>query len=129
MFDGLKLNVARAPQDRAPAMPPPRHLTRFCLSVGNGANGIYANFHPNGLDFINNTAYRNQEDYNMVCIITNTSRSYEILGTNHYMRNNIGFSYSGTNRVVWLNTNWCDVAFNYFTLPVTGDVERFCNVG
>jgi len=100
-------------------VPPPRNLTRFCLSVGNGANGFYANFHPNGLDFINNTAYRNQEDYNMVCILTNTSRSYQIEGTNHYMRNNLGFSYSGTNRVVWLNTNWCDVAFNYFTLPVT----------
>jgi hypothetical protein len=34
------------------------------------------------------------------------------------MRNNLGFIYNGTNRVVWLNTNWCDVAFNYFTLPV-----------
>jgi len=64
-------------------VPPPRHVTRFCLSVGNGANGFYANFHPDGLDFINNTAYRNQADYNMVCIITNTSRSYEIPGTNH----------------------------------------------
>jgi len=106
-------------------VPPPRHLTRFCLSVGNGANGIYANFHPDGLDFINNTAYRNQEDYNMVCIITNTSRSYQILGTNHYMRNNLGFSYSSTNRVVWLNTNWCDVAYNYFTLPVTVGTNDF----
>ncbi len=100
-------------------VPPPRHVARFCLAVGNGANGIYANFHPDGLDFINNTSYRNQEDYNMVCIITNTSRSLQIQGTNHYMRNNLGFLYSGTNRVVWLNTNWCDVACNYFNLPVT----------
>src|SRR5215469_2342731 len=58
-------------------IPPPRHRTQFCLSVGNGGNGFYANFHPNGLDFINDTAYRNQEDYNMICILTNTSRSFE----------------------------------------------------
>jgi len=106
-------------------IPPPRNLVRFCLSVGNGANGFYANFHPDGLDFINNTAYRNQADYNMICILTNTSRSYEIQGTNHYMRNNLGFIYSGTNRVVWLNTNWCDVAFNYFTLPVNVSSNDF----
>ncbi len=109
-------------------VPPPRNLVRFCLSVGNGANGFYANFHPNGLDFINNTAYRNQQDYNMVCIITNTSRSYQIEGTNHYMRNNLGFTYSGTNRIVWLNTNWCDVAFNYFTLPVTVSSNDFMSL-
>lgn len=109
-------------------VPPPRHVTRFCLSVGNGANGFYANFHPDGLDFINNTAYRNQADYNMVCIITNTSRSYEIPGTNHYMRNNLGFTYSGTNRVTWLNTNWCDVAFNYFSLPVTVGTNDFMSL-
>ncbi|HEU5395526.1 MAG TPA: right-handed parallel beta-helix repeat-containing protein [Verrucomicrobiae bacterium] len=109
-------------------IPPPRNLIRFCLSVGNGANGFYANFHPNGLDFINNTAYRNQEDYNLICILTNTSRSYEIPGTNHYMRNNLGFTYHGTNRVVWLNTNWCDVAFNYFTLPVTVGTNDFMSL-
>jgi hypothetical protein len=64
----------------------------------------------------------------MVCIITNTSRSYEIPGTNHSLRNNLGFAYSGTNRVVWLNTNWCDVACNYFTLPVTVSSNDFMSL-
>jgi len=64
----------------------------------------------------------------MVCIITNTSRSLQIQGTNHYMRNNLGFSDSGTNRVVWLNTNWCDVAYNYFMLPVTVNTNDFMSL-
>ena len=106
-------------------IPPPRHRVMFCLSVGNGANGFYANFHPNGLDFINDTAIKNAPggggngDFNMVCIITNTSRSYQIPGTNHFMRNNIGLARTDTNSVIWLDTNWCDVAYNFFTLPVT----------
>jgi pectate lyase len=115
-------------------IPPPRHRVQFCLSVGNGANGFYANFHPNGLDFINNTAIRNAPnaggngDFNMVCILTNTSRSYQIPGTNHYMRNNIGLVRSDTNSVIWLNTNWCDVAYNFFTLPVTVQTNDFMSL-
>lgn len=112
-------------------IPPPRHRAQFCLSVGNGANGFYANFHPDGLDFLNNTAIRNAPnaggngDFNLVCIITNTSRSYQIDGTNHYMRNNIGLVRSDTNSVIWLNTNWCDVAYNFFSLPVTVSSNDF----
>ena len=106
-------------------IPPPRHVTRFCLAVGNGANGIYANFHPDGLDFVNNTAFRSKTDYNMVCNTNNVSRTYDTPGFNHYMRNNLGFIYSGTNRVTWLDTNKSDCAFNYFTLPVTVSSNDF----
>ncbi len=115
-------------------IPPPRNLVRFCLSVGNGANGFYANFHPDGLDFINNTAIRNAPngggngDFNMVCILTNTSRSFQIPGTNHFMRNNIGLARTDTNSVIWLNTNWCDVAYNFFTLPVTVSSNDFMSL-
>jgi hypothetical protein len=102
--------------------------------VGNGANGFYANFHPDGLDFTNNTAIRNATngggngDYNMVCILTNTSRSYQIPGTNHFLRNNIGLARPDTNSVTWLNTNWCDVAYNFFTLPVTVTTNDFMSL-
>ena len=108
--------------------PPPRHVTRFCLAVGNGANGFYANFHPDGLDFINNTALWNGTDYNMVCNSNNVSRAYDTPGFNHYMRNNLGFIYLGTNRVTWLDTNQSDVAFNYFTLPVTVSSNDFLSL-
>jgi len=107
-------------------VPPPRNLTRFCLSVGNAANGFYANFHPDGLDFVNNTAIRNaaaanpgaNADFNMVCVYpTNTARANQVPGFNHYMRNNIGLMRSDTNSVSWLNTNACDATYNFFTMP------------
>jgi hypothetical protein len=41
------------------------------------------------------------------------------------MRNNIGLVRTDTNSVVWLNTNWCDVAYNFFTLPVTVSSNDF----
>ena len=100
-------------------------MTRFCLAVGNGANGFYANFHPDGLDWINNTAFRNGKDYNMVCNTNTVSRTNDTPGFNHLLRNNLGFIYSGTNRVTWLDTNRSDVAFNYFTLPVNVSSNDF----
>ena len=118
-------------------IPPPRHLARFCLSVGNGANGFYANFHPDGLDFINNTAIRNaaavnpgdNADFNLICIYpTNTARANQVPGFNHYLRNNIGLRRTDTNSVTWLNTNACDAAYNFFTLPVTVDSNDFMSL-
>lgn len=117
-------------------VPPPRNVTRFCLAVGNGANGFYANFHPDGLDFINNTAIRNaaapnpgaNADFNMICIITNTARSNQISGFNHLMRNNIALQRTDTNSLTWLNTNACDVAYNYFTRPVTVSSNDFMSL-
>ena len=37
----------------------PRHTVRFCVAVRNKNSGFYANHHPGGSDWINNTAYRN----------------------------------------------------------------------
>jgi pectate lyase len=115
-------------------IPPPRNRVQFCLAVRNGGNGFYANFHPDGLDFINNTSMKNAPnggktgDYNMVCILTNTSISLQIQGTNHFMRNNIALERTDTNTVINLNTNWCDVAYNFFDLPVTVSSNDFMSL-
>jgi hypothetical protein len=98
-------------------VPPPRNVIRFCLAVRNGAIGFYANHHPDGLDWFNNTAYRNGTDYNMICNTNNVSRTNDTPGFNHLLRNNLGFM--GTKGVIQLDTNKSDVAFNFFTLPVT----------
>jgi len=118
-------------------IPPPRHTARFCLSVGNAANGFYANFHPDGLNFINNTAIRNaaapdpgaNADFNMVCVApTNTARADQVPGFDHFMRNNIGLVRTDTNSISWLNTGACDVAYNFFTLPVTVTSNDFVSL-
>jgi pectate lyase len=97
--------------------PVPRNVVQFCLAVRNGAIGFYANHHPDGLTFINNTAYHNGTDYNMICNTNNVSVTNDCPGFNHVLHNNLG--YLGTKTVINLNTNACDASFNYFTLPVT----------
>jgi hypothetical protein len=95
--------------------PIPRHITRFCLAVHNRSNGFYANHHTGGLDWFNNTAYRNNgANYNMLCNLDAQSSTNDVPGFNHVMKNNLGYKGGGSAEVINLGpTN--DVTFNYFT--------------
>lgn len=103
--------------------PVPRNVVRFCVAVRNGAIGFYANHHPDGLDWINNTAYHNGTDYNLVCNTNNVSVTNDVPGFDMFMRNNVG--YLGNKSVINLDTNKSDVAYNYFTLPLTVTSDDF----
>jgi Protein of unknown function (DUF1565) len=94
--------------------PMPRHVVQFCLAVKNRANGFYANHHGGGNDWFNNTAYRNGNNFNMLCV--SNDNLTDIPGFDHVMKNNLG--YRGGTEVSNLGTS-NDVSFNYFTLPVT----------
>jgi len=96
--------------------PVPHHIIEFCLAVRNRASGLYANHHLDGQIWLNNTAYRNSTDYNMLCSTNNTSSAYDVPGFNHVMKNNLG--YKGGTEVANLGAS-NDVTFNFFTLPVT----------
>lgn len=100
-----------------PPNPAPRHVTRFSLAVRNRASGFYANHHTGGLDWINNTAYRNARNYNMLCNLDAQASSNDVPGFDHVMKNNLGYraTTSETNNIGPTN----DISFNYFTLPVT----------
>lgn len=105
--------------------PVPRHITRYCLAVGNRASGFYANHHPDGLDWFNNTAYRNAPNFNMLCNSNNVNKTNDCLGFNHIMKNNLG--YKGSSEVSNLgSTN--DTSFNYFTLPITVATNDFMSL-
>ena len=41
-------------------------MIRRSLAVRNKANGFYANHQPGGIDWINNTAFRNGINFNML---------------------------------------------------------------
>jgi hypothetical protein len=97
--------------------PVPRHVTRFCLAVRNRANGFYANHHTGGLDWFNNTAYRNARNYNMLCNLDAQSSTNDVPGFDHVLKNNLGFR-ATTSEVSNLGGS-NDATFNYFTLPVT----------
>lgn len=98
-------------------IPVPRHVTEFSLAVSNRANGFYANHHTGGLDWFNNTAFRNSVNYNMLCNVNASGYSNDVPGFDHAMKNNLGFSARSTEVNNLGTTN--DVTFNYFTLPVT----------
>ncbi len=109
--------------------PIPRHVTRFCVAVRNRVSGFYANHHLGGLDWINNTAFQNNVNFNMLCSTNNTSSSYDVPGFNHLMKNNLGFrARSGTevSNLGPATTN--DIAFNYFTLPITVSSNGFMSL-
>lgn len=104
--------------------PVPRHVTRFCLAVGNKTNGFYANHHIGGGDWINNTAYRNGANYNLLCTLADNQT--DVPGYGHFMRNNLGFAPRGKS-VENLDEAKSDVAHNFFSLPVTVTAADFAS--
>ena len=67
--------------------PPPRHTVRFCIAVGNPANGFYANHHTGGIDWFNNSAYRNGANFHMLGRLADNLT--DIDGRGHVLRNNL----------------------------------------
>ena len=103
--------------------PIPHHVVEFCLTVHNRASGFYANHHLDGQVWLNNTAYRNGTDFNMLCSSNNSSSAGDTPGFNQVMKNNVG--YKGSTELANLNQSYCDVSYNFFTLPVTVSSNDF----
>lgn len=106
--------------------PVPRHTTRFSLAVRNRASGFYANHHTGGLDWFNNTGYRNARNFNMLCNLNAQASSNDVPGFDHVMKNNLGYK-ATTSEVSNLGTT-NDTSFNYFTLPVTVATNDFMSL-
>jgi len=109
-----------------PPNPSPRHVTRFCLAVRNRASGFYANHHTGGLDWFNNTAYRNARNFNMLCNLNAQASSNDVPGFDHVMKSNLGYLASSSEVSNLGVTN--DTSFNYFTLPVTVGASDFMSL-
>lgn len=107
--------------------PIPHHIVEFCLTVSNRASGFYANHHLDGQIWINNTAYRNVYNYNMLCSSNNSSSAGDCPGFNHVLKNNVGYNAKSA-EVANLNQSFCDVTFNYFTLPATISAADFVSL-
>jgi parallel beta-helix repeat protein len=91
----------------------PRHTVRFCLSVGNKANGFYANHHLGGNDWYNNTAYKNAINYNML----NRSADYttDVAGYGHTLKNNLSYS-AVSSELSNINQPLCTLANNWWQI-------------
>jgi Right handed beta helix region len=112
-----------APADRLPR-PIPRHQVRFCLAVGNKAAGFYANHHPGGGDWFNNTGYRNGTDFNMLGRLADNRTDVD--GYGHAMRNNV--AYKGRAEISRLDPSRCDADHNSFTLGLAVRDADFVNL-
>ena len=104
---------ARTPPSELPD-PIPRHLVRRSVAVRNKASGFYANHHPGGVDFINNTAFRNGNNFNLLG--RNLKDVEDVPGFGHRLKNNLGFE--GRREVVNLNASACELANNYLDLKL-----------
>jgi hypothetical protein len=89
-----------------PASGAPRHVVRSSLAFGNRSIGFYANYHPGGIDFLNNTAFDNPANYDMRPAPNGTS--------SHTLRNNVA-AMPGRDIV---SLNGGSDEFNSWTLPV-----------
>jgi hypothetical protein len=97
------------PADQVPN-PVPRHSVQFCLSVRNKVNGFYSNHHISGSDWINNTAYKNGTNFNMLNRLKDNVT--DVPGYGHFMQNNIG--YKGGKELQNIDKTQCNLKNNYF---------------
>ncbi len=114
---------ARTPPANLPN-PIPHHVVRNCVAVRNKASGFYANHHPGGIDWLNNTAYRNKINFNLLG--RNTADVNDVPGYGHKMKNNLG--YKGRTELSNLNEAASDVGGNYFNLPVRIEDRDFAGL-
>ena len=91
----------------------PRNSIRFCLAVRNKANGFYSNHHLQGSNWINNTAYGNAVNYNMLNRLPDNKT--DVPGYHHLLRNNLGYR-ARTAELSNINTGSSDTLHNYFNL-------------
>jgi hypothetical protein len=88
-----------------PATGAPRHVIRQNLAFANRSIGFYANYHPGGIDFFNNTAIDNPANFDMRTAGDTSS---------HKLRNNIAATPGRT----IVNFNGGTDTNNSWTLPV-----------
>lgn len=104
--------------------PIPRHVVRFCLAVGNKASGFYANHHPGGGDWFNNTAFRNSANFNMLCRLPDNRT--DVPGFGHKLRNNLG--YRSNREIVQFDATKSDSACNSFDLALSISDQDFVSL-
>jgi len=102
----------------------PMHTIRFCVAVRNRANGFYANHHPGGNYWYNNTSYLNGTNFNML----NRSADFtaDVPGYNHVLKNNLSLE-PRTYETQHIDSTKCDISYNSFTLPLKVSKSDFIN--
>ena len=113
----------------------PSNTARFCVSVRNRSNGFYSNHHLEGSTWLNNTAYQNGVNFDMLNRKARNSTDYllDVPGYNHTLRNNISLLARSTNAATRdlnnVNAAACTVDHNTFlNASVTLDASDFVSL-
>jgi MYXO-CTERM domain-containing protein len=96
---------------------PPRHQVRFNVAFANRASGFYANHHPGGIDWFNNTAFDNPRNFDMLA---------DVGAADHFLRNNLAFE-PGT-ALAQATPEEIDDASNSWSLAVDATEADFVSV-
>jgi hypothetical protein len=107
--------------------PVPRNTIRFCLAVNNKANGFYSNHHLAGNDWINNSAFRNSINYNMVNRESAFSDNINVDGYDHLLINNLGYR-ARARETAYIDEALCILANNSFNLDIEIADEDFISL-
>lgn len=91
------------------------HIIRFCVAVRNKASGFYSNHHPSGSVWVNNTAYRNRFNFNM--LNRNAAFTESVPGFGHKLKNNVSFVPSDSH-IHNIDNSKNIVLNNSFSIPV-----------
>ncbi len=90
--DGTGIKSGGYGMHKSPNVPAliPRNIIRNCIAYANKNQGFYANHHLGGLDFINNSAYHNRRNFNMVNR-KSIEENVDVDGYEHSLLNNVSF--------------------------------------
>lgn len=92
----------------------PRNIVRNCISWSNKQAGFYANHHLGGLDFCNNSAYRNKRNFNMVNR-KSIEEAVDVDGYEHLLYGNLSYKPTMTDAYcVNIDLTKCTVENNTF---------------
>jgi hypothetical protein len=86
--------------------------------VRNKANGFYANHHLNGNTWLNNSAYNNNYNYNMVNRESPESQNINVNGYDHVLINNLGYE-GRSGETSYIDPAQNTLQTNYFELGLS----------
>ena len=98
--------------------PVPRNVIQFCIAVGNKAIGFDSNHHLNGNYWYNNTAYKNETNFNMWNRESPQADSaiYDY-GYNHVLLNNLSYKARSAD-TSYIDTSSSILSHNSFNLAL-----------
>lgn len=97
----------------------PRNVIVNCIAWDNKNQGIYANHHLGGLDFHNNSAYKNRRNYNMVNR-KSIQEAVDVGGYQHHLTGNLAYKPNQKDgNCININLAECELSNNTFYPDIT----------